>query len=268
MHRRMGLLCLGLCLAVVGTARAGSLGTVELRYDSAIPARAATIHLEGFISGQTVWTGQYNLELNPDYQPTGEGQDLYNAADNYIIHTFCADVHQPAPTGSDWRRYDILPLEEAPVGGQNNVTGPMVSQKVNDLRWLYAMFYGQWNDGVGDARDEAAAFELSVWEIVFETTGQYDVYDPAVRGDFYTTSGGSTFAALANSWLGAVENATGPVPDIPLRVLGNETWQDYAVIIPGTGGDPAPEPITLVGVGLGIAGLVRHVRTRRRIAEA
>ena len=268
MTRRIVFLALGLCTLLAGTARANSLGTVEMRYSSAAPARTARIYLDGSISNLNVYTGQYNLLLNPNYQPTGEGQGIYDAAENGIIGAFCSDVHQYAPTGSTFRRYDVLYPEGAPIGGANDPDG-MGIDKADDLRWLFALFGGEYTDGSGDDNDDAAAFALCVWEIIFETRGQqYDVSDPAARGAFYTTSGIGSFADTANQWLDVIEAISDPAPDIALRILGSEGCQDYGLVASGTGGNPAPEPLTMVGVFLGVCGLVAPIRRRLRPGRA
>jgi len=269
MKVRSSAICVVACLLSAGAASANSLGTVKLKYDSADPRRSANIYLDGSFHGATVLAGQHNLQLDPSYSPTGEGQAVYDAADvvnsKLIVSAFCADVYQPAPSSYSYRTYDILPLEEAPVGGANDVTGPMTIAKADDLRRLFAGHYGVWQDGLNVESDDAAAFALCVWEIIFETDPVYAVTSRSgSRGDFYTTSGRRTFAALADSWLADIQADTGPVPNIELRVLANSSRQDYAIMVPGSGGAPpaVPEPVTILGLLMGAGGLAGYLRKR------
>jgi hypothetical protein len=273
MQARNVLISLALGLAASGAAQAGSvdsMGTVNLRYENTSPAGFATIHRPGSSANETVWTGQYNLSLDPSYtapSPADATNLLYDAADNYVIGTFCCDVREDAPAGSAYVPYNIVMPEFAPFGSGNTAMG----SKADDLRRLYGRYGGIWQDGLGNDDIEAAAFELCVWEIVFETDPTYGVSPGA--GAFYatatyTTSWVPTSACdLADSWLAGVK--TGVVPNIPLCVLANDGMQDYAIVIPGAGGDDpkplghAPEPLTILGLIMGAGGVTCYIRKRR-----
>lgn len=241
MQARTVLISLTLGLAVTTCAQAGSvdsMGTVNLRYRDTSPAGFATIHRSGSSADETVWTGQYNLQLDPSYvahSPADASNLLYEAADDFVIGTFCCDVRENAPVGSAYVPYSIVRPEFAPLGTGNTAMGT----KADDLRRLYGRYGGIWQDGLGNDNDEAAAFELCVWEIVFETASTYGV-SPG-DGAFYATATYTTgwvptsVCDLANSWLADIK--TGAVPNIPLRVLANDGMQDYAIVIPGSGGD-------------------------------
>jgi len=275
MQARNVLVSLFLGLAVSSGAQAGSvnsMGTVDLRYLNTSPAGFATIHRPGSSADETVWTGQYNLELDPSYtahSPADATNLLYDAATNYVIGTFCCDVREDAPAGSAYVPYSIVMPEFGPLGVGNTAMGA----KADDLRRLFYRYGGIWQDGLGDDNLEAAAFELCVWEIVFETDSNYSVSPGA--GAFYatatyTTSWAPTSACdLANGWLADVQNNPGAVPDIPLYVLANNGMQDYAIVIPGAGGDgprplaEAPEPLTMLGLIMGAGGVACYIRKRQ-----
>jgi hypothetical protein len=258
-----------------------SLGQLELMYSSARPARTAYVYLGGSnVTGNdgtnhgNVYTGQYNLQINPGFTPTGEGVAVKETADiiggNYILGTFCTDILQNAPTGGTYRRYDVYLPQNAPIGGGNVA---MNDAKAWDLRRLFSN-----NQGFIGTADGAAAFEAAVWEIVYETSGTYNVdYHSSssdgltgTRGNFFVDptsgtideSGKYTWVTTANTWLGALGTGT---PDIGLRVLASEGYQDFSLVVTGLGKDSSiPEPVTMAGLMLGIGGLSGYIRRRRR----
>lgn len=262
-------LLLAAFLLLAGTAYADSiedksLGTVMLRYVNCSPRGVATIYLDGVQLG-TVYTGQYNLELKPDYTPPtpdDEGWDVYDAADydqygRLIVGTFCADVRQYAPTGTTWRLYHVYMPEDGPLCGPATDPNPdAMGARADDLRRLFSNNFGVWEDGINDD-NEAAAFALATWEIIFETTGTYKV--SSGEGRFYTTSTAG-FVGLANQWLNELPNGS---TDVNLRILVNEDKQDYAVVVSGDGDEPIPEPLTMLSVCLGLGALGRYARRRR-----
>ena len=110
----------------------------------------------------------------------------------------------------------------------------------------------------------AAAFQLAVWEIIYETGPDYELsyYDYGDRGTFYAKDGDSI--ALANEWLADVVAGSGD-PLIRLRVLTDPCKQDYSVILPDKPypASPAiPEPLTAAAMFAAVAGLGTYVRRR------
>jgi hypothetical protein len=241
------------------TAYATSLGQLQLKYSSASPARTGYVYLDG-VSHGNVYTGKYNLEIDPTVAPTGEAIDIKASATTsgsvpnirYFIGTFCADILQSAPTS--YRLYDVYHPEEAPIGGGNLAMGV---DKAWDLRRLFYQHLG-----ATATADGAAAFEACVWEIVYENSGTYNVdYTSALKGDFYVKpTSGNGWVATANTWLGTLGTDQ---PDIGLRVLASSGYQDFALTVPGLGADPIPEPVTMAGLMLGIGSVVTYVRKRR-----
>ncbi len=257
-------------LLMCSAARANSvesLGTVSLRYKDTNPGGYARIQRPGYRRSNKVQAGQYNLELDPSYVPANPpdaSNYLYASANNYEIGAFCADVREVAPNVSDFVEYNIVDLEDAPIGNGNIA---MTADQADALRRLFGAYDGIWRDGVGDDELEAVAFALCVWEIVYETESTLDVSMDA--GEFYALATfdkdglRTTARDVANGWLSGVQ--TGNVPDIDLRVLANEGWQDYAIIIPGTRGGPpvVPEPMTMLGLMMGVGSLAGYIRKRK-----
>jgi len=244
MRGKLTVLVASVVVLLAGTVHANSLGTVRMKYHSATPRKSATIYLNGNSLG-TVYTGQYNLLLDADYTPTGEGEDVYElAGPDYLIGAFCADVRQSAPLGKGYYLYDVRMPEDGPVV-RGDPQAAMGESKANDLRRLY----GSHIDEIGTEAG-AAAFQLCVWEIIDDSG--YDV----TSGSLYTTTTGA-WVDMANTWL---EDLGTTVPDVELRILTNEDMQDYALVFDGPS---APEPITVAGILMGLGAAGAYVRKRR-----
>ncbi|MBL7134423.1 MAG: PEP-CTERM sorting domain-containing protein [Phycisphaerae bacterium] len=249
-----------LCM-LPGLVQADSLGTVKLEFAGVNPHRHVETYYDGSYLGN-LSTGQYIFRVDTDGgDATGEGIDvqqmaLDNSSNPGYIGAFCSDLFQGAPGSTYWTTYDVEMPEHAPHDG-NFSTPYMTDAKADDLRWLY-------NDRLASVVSDntAAAFQLSVWEIIYETSADYSVSNQ--DGIFYTNSPTDVDAvALANAWLDDVELQTGDAPDIRLRVLTDPCTQDYSMILPDPSTPPVvPEPLTLLGVALGIGGLGGYIRKR------
>jgi len=244
------VLAAAMVLATGPPARATSLGQLDLRYAGSDFYRNGIVHLDG---GTTVLvTGKYILEV--DTNPAtywGQGKDVVEQADtNDMLDTFCADLEQAAL--GDFTTYDVYHPEYAPIGAGNS---PMGIEKAWDLRRLF-------NQHLGDvaSANGAAAFQAAVWEIVYEDTGTYNVKDSASRLWIEKMAHDPDWLTTANTWLTGL--GTGH-PDVGLRVLANEDYQDYALVVLGLPADPVPEPVTLAGLMLGVGSLVGYLRRRR-----
>jgi len=236
MKPRVRMFSIGLTAVVVMLSGSGalgdSLGEVRMRHAGVSPGQTARIYLNGDHLG-VLGTGQYNLKIDTGYSGTwGEGETIVDMADSESLITgFCTDVVQAAPGW--YTTYDVNMPQAGPVGGANSwlLPGGMGSDKANDLKRLFANNLGD----VGGSSVAAAAFQLSVWEIVYESTDEYDVsgYHYDDRGGFFAKENSSAIA-LANDWLTEVSAGTGEV-DLELRVLTDGCKQDYSIILARAG---------------------------------
>ncbi len=257
LHRCVALLAVAVGL-LAGTARANSVGRVKLKYLNVSPTQAAYLYVNDVQEGP-YYTGAYNLQIDPvDYEGDDAALLVGGSVPDNVIATYCADIRQDAPLA--WDDYYIYHPADAPIGGGNT---PMGVAKAADLRRLFDLHLGD----VGGSDDEAAAFQACVWEIINETTDTYDVdYLSDDKGSFYVKEywgAASDWRLTANAWLDDVALMTED-PDIGVRVLANPDTQDFAVTIPGLGaGVPIiPEPLTMLGVFVGVCALAGHVRQR------
>jgi len=240
-------------LVLAGVAQANSLGQVSLKYVECDPKQAAYTYVDGVKKGP-FYTGTYKLELDPAVQVGAEAVTLVeSAAPSYVISSNCADLMEYAP--GNFQLYDIYLPKDAPIGGGQ---GPMDPDRPADLRRLFDRHLGKVVDD-----NTAAAFQACVWEIIYEGTGDYDVnYLSDDKGTFYVEEySGSDWRLTANGWLDDLGTVD---PDIGLRVLANMGAQDYAITIAGLGSRPViPEPLTMLGVFLGVSSLAGYVRRKR-----
>ena len=240
----------------------------------AAPSYAAiTLKLDGFKVGSTVGTGAADsasnaalsrtmqwqvLGLNGFPQVAGGAQvkdiagqfggtiDLGTGSGVQSFSAYCVELTQtfnPFPTtslvytsesGSTYFSSDV-----------NSNLGKLYSQGI-----------------VFDTAEKTAAFQIAMWEIIYEKSGTFGVGNSNLSGnaDFTTytgsTASASTFA-LSQSYLNALPTTTN---NVTLTVYKNATYQDLIVAT------PVPEPVTaalmLVGLtGIGFFGVLRARRS-------
>ena len=267
------------CLLLAGSALATSTGWITMSFYNVSPGENVNYVAPGKSGSTTAGVYNQKVYLHPNYWDDlldSDGDGIPDQEASQLIaslgtadgnagkttawayaSTFCADIKQYA-SGS-FLRYDIYKPEDAPIGGTQNPMGPT---KAADLRKLFdnysvyglgALPYTLGTTTYG-ASQTSAAFQASVWEIIYETSA-YDV-----KKDAFQISSGETWTGLSNYWLthlGTVD------PCLGLRVLVNGDQQDFAIVVPGVGRDPIPEPVTMAGLMLGIGSVLTYVRKRR-----
>jgi hypothetical protein len=267
------LLTVALVVGVLaaGSAFATDLGTITFRYNDPGLSQASYIYLggtsggQGTSDGQGYYTGEYNFLVDTSHPATGPvGTALASnaATTGNVFGAFCIDVHQEAPTA--FATYTITTPENAPTGNGNT---PMLKGRADDLRKLFATH-------IGDVKDQntGAAFEAAAWEIVFETatnktTGlpDYNVSKGYLSLGYYWGSG---WLGTAQGWLNDIlaDDAKGnAAPTVPLYALTSANYQDFALLVPGVVSEPSgavPEPLTMIGMFLGVVGGGYYSRRR------
>jgi hypothetical protein len=122
------------------------------------------------------------------------------------------------------------------------------------------------SNNFGDAFDDAqhsAAFQLAIWDILFDTDANLLTAGPAGFG----ATGNGTTIALAQSYIAALG---GPVPSLLAVQFTSREHQDFITpgLVPGLncapGGCQVPEPSPLPLLVIGAAGMLFAMR--RRIA--
>lgn len=172
---------------------------------------------------------------------------------------FCVEPYQFLANSAP---YDLVPLSQ----GSSSIGG-MGGAKALLLRELFGRFAPTGGSNGTMSRNDAAAFQVAIWEIVTDGSGSLLLNS----GNFtMRSSSNSTVFNRAQGWLNAL-NGTGPLAS-GLRVLRNgsptnvnQGSQDLLVFTNLV--EPIPEPDTwaMLIVGFGLTGAVLR---RRRALDA
>ena len=278
--RDLAFVVLAAGLLWAGTARASS-EWINMTYTGDDPTRTGVVNKAG--PGQTpydVYVGQSNFQIDLHSGAPLYGTD-YNgattpslgpasrivtdsAAANYTISGYCIDTHHWISKNTH-ATFSIVSLAEAlkafyPDDTQATLRGT----KAADISRLWKQHIVDSHDTT--TADGAAAFAASVWEIVNETTGTYNVsWDSTAKGSFYVhPDGGLTWDHTANTWLGNL--GSGDAADIMALVPTDLSIQRFAVLVPAV----VPEPFTMLTAFLAIGSLGVYVRkhTTRTVKAA
>lgn len=231
-----------------------------------LPAHASTVDVYAKINGVQYATSGYttvDLTLNtkhignviagPEQWTEDVSQSTLILGDaNHNFTTYCIEILQDVILGHSYG-FMQTSLTDAPKPGDQVIpkpvslpwSGPMGATKAQDIRTLWALDYTNVVDKI-----TAAAFQLAIWEIVYENTGtKWNVYD----GDLTVASG--AVGNKANDFLQQVSTSAPKWSNI--ITLTSATDQDQI-----TAGPPVPLPASVWG-GMALLGgmlVVRRVR--------
>ena len=181
-----------------------SAGTVTATLNSVAPGMTIDCSLDGGANYEPLLAGQIN------WTRTG-GTQVGNPAGNFA--TFCIELTQDV--GYSSYTFDVVNLQDAPNPGGSGVGLGMGLAKATDIRELWGRHYAEVVDN-----DTATAFQLAVWEIVYDDGLALNADSFQAR---YPVGPTPTYLTTAQNWLDSLDGQ-GPMPTI--MALSGEGIQD------------------------------------------
>ncbi len=196
-----------------------------------------------FASGLTYQVGINTVSL-----------DLLDDDGPQLKSAFCIDLRQGV--SSSVETYDLTVLGDAPLDGGSPYS-PMGTMKADAIGELW----GEHFDEIDGRSAYAAAFQLAIWEIIFENApgASPNAWD-VTSGNVLMQSG--TTAGIANGFLATLLDGDATLATNLMAVTNAADNQDFVVQFGSGGSTPVPEPFTLVTGFMGLCGLGSYVRRR------
>jgi hypothetical protein len=207
-------------IVVAGVAGSASALTIQARLDSINPDVNMSVSNNAGVSFQTLRSGVNNF--------TVLGGDATELAPTF--KAFCIDLNQTINFNTSYS-FTKNAVESAPLPG-----GGMGGAKADLLRELWGRHFL-----AIDSNTKGSAFQIAVWEIVFDTG--LDLSDGQVR-----VTGNAGVLAQAQSYMASLTGDSGYFA--PVYALSSSSTQDMLV--------PTPGAIALMG----LSGLI--IGRRRR----
>lgn len=209
----MSRTCLIAAFAIVSCAGLANADTYTLRYDGHGDGRTVNYstdsgaHYNGTFAGEFRW---FRTGSTPSI-PNGE------------MSTFCIQLTESNPSVGSSETYTLVDPANAPDGAN------MGADRRNLMNELFGRYFATLdlnND------DQCAAFQISVWEIVYDS-------GVALNGGSFRVQNGGSWYSTAQTWLNSLDG-TGPMATT--RALTNGSRQDHII--------PTPGAAALAGLGL------------------
>jgi hypothetical protein len=197
------------------------------------------------------WTSVtiYETHYMPSGEATATGMSVFTTSDPVFgpsFNAFCVDITGHVSWGAT-NTYEVVDLATIPQP-DNGADEPMDPAKAQRLGQFFSVNYASLFDGTADNIDREA-FQLAVWEIVYEDSGTYDVSNGANKGEFYTNlAGNNAIATRANAMLNGVNYDTQTVTVSLAGLERVDGGQDFVTVV------PVPAAAGLVAIGLGLVG--------------
>jgi hypothetical protein len=248
----------GMALAAAGLA---SASTVDVSYNGLTSGANFNVTV-GSDSG-TVGGGRFNFGVSDAVGTPLEGISS--------IRSFCIELNEFAAGGNDVNVFTGAGINgQAPFNDGPGQFSSAVALDLQDLRalsWLFDTYFETATSDSATATD-ARAFQLAVWEIVYEVGDQNGAVTYGIGsndGNFFVTGGNNAARNRANEWLAGTGVAGDGLNGVDLSlyainsgllVISQDGFQDQITLIP------------LPGAALmGLVGLGGAFAARRRLRQ-
>ena len=212
------------------------------------PSHADTVRISNWVGGvyqavDPTIAGPGRFGVN---QFVGTRGPDANPANNDSFFTYCVELTQSFHFNTTYRDY----FQQANGSAQG-----FTLAQASMLSKLYSVA----TPASVDTLQERVAFQLAVWELMYDTVAPRGVTrsDLSNRGLFYVEAGSdSATQTLANDWVSAAMAYTGPIK-YTVAKLHSETAQDFITY------SQVPEPgsVALMLAAFGAMGLVSRRRS-------
>ncbi len=225
----------GLLLAIASTPALSE--TVDVAYAGKGLGKNVKVTLNGNTSN--VFSGQlfHNISGTLDDGTVLDG----------TYTTFCTELSQY--TNSNTNPFEVVDVEDAPVPGP---MGAVKAQAITDL-YAYAGGLQLQNSGNGGTNNFASAFQIAIWEVVYDYDGT-EASLGVTTGDLLVKSSNSNpLYSGVQAHLDDLFSAIGMNAVIDdLHALVNDSYQDQIIIV------PLPASLLMGTAGLGLIWLRRR----------
>lgn len=204
----------------------------------AAPAAAETVQFLDYANGseQVSYTLNYGGPGNVSGTANAGGfLTTLNGGPSFV--SYCVDLYQNITIPATYTDYTLAnPFAFKNPNGQNAIGRFLAENHASNTSVL------------------SAAFQVAIWELMYETSGTYNLSS----GSASFTSGNASVLSTAQSWINVLDAAS-----TPFSVYQSPTHQDILVT-------PVPEPETyaLMAAGLGALGWVARRRKAKEAAKA
>lgn len=241
---RMWLLKLALPALVVGCVASSAKADIVVNFTGTAPSQQINVSTTRATPGGPD-TRAFESPVGPFNFNVVSNSTTLNLGSSF--RSFCADFFQDVSPGNTYTFTPVAVADLPDVAG--NAT------KLSKIQELYDRFYD-----VATAADTGAAFQLALWEILYDPTNTN-----LANGNFTAIGPGNPSSiGIAQNWLNVIGDSS--VPDIDkkwdLVGLYSPTSQDQ--IVPQ---QPIPAPAGVVLLVIGAAGLIARRRLAAKKAE-